>query len=121
MNDGTDSSRGSRRRARPTRAGALVAALAGIALLASACGGGSGGSAAAAGATAYQQALSYTRCMRSHGVPGFPDPTSQGTFIPTGIDPHSPQFQSAMRTCHHLLPAGRGQRSSSSSRWKATR
>jgi hypothetical protein len=48
--------------------------------------------------------------MRSHGVPGFPDPTSQGTFLPTGIDPHSPQVQSAMRTCHHLLPAGRGQR-----------
>jgi hypothetical protein len=48
--------------------------------------------------------------MRSHGVPGFPDPASQGTFIPTGIDPNSPQFQSAMRTCHHLLPAGRGQR-----------
>jgi hypothetical protein len=112
MNDGTDGSRGSQRWARPTRAGALAAALAGIALLASACGGGSpgSGSPAAAGATAYQKALAYTRCMRSHGVPGFPDPTSQGTFIPTGIDPHSPQFQSAMRTCHHLLPAGSGQR-----------
>ena len=112
MNDGTDGSRGSRRRAGPRRAGVLAAALAGIALLASACGSGSGGgSSAAARETAYQKAVSYTRCMRSHGVPGFPDPTSQGTFIPTGIDPNSPQFQSAMRTCHHLLPAGRGQRS----------
>jgi hypothetical protein len=112
MNDGTDGGRGSRRRAGPRRAGALAAALAGIALLASACGGGrpGSGSPAAAGTTAYQQALSYTSCMRWHGVPGFPDPTSQGTFIPTGIDPHSPQFQSAMRTCHHLLPAGSGQR-----------
>lgn len=112
MNDGTDGSRGSRRRAGPRRAGVLAAALASIALLAAACGGS--GSSATSGATAYktayQKALSYTRCMRSHGVPGFPDPTSQGTFIPTGIDPHSPQFQSADSTCHHLLPAGRGQR-----------
>jgi hypothetical protein len=110
MSDDTGS-RGQRRPARMRRAGALACAMAGTALLATACGGGGHPAAGAgSGVTAYQKALSYTRCMRSHGVPGFPDPTSQGTFLPTGIDPHSPQVQSAMRTCHHLLPAGRGQR-----------
>lgn len=107
MNDGTGGSRARPRRARPRRAGVLAAAVAGIALLAAACGGAP---SAAAGPAKYQKALAYTRCMRSHGVPGFPDPTSQGTFIPTGIDRHSPQVQSANFACMYLLPDGGGQR-----------
>lgn len=31
-------------------------------------------------ATNTQKALSYARCMRSHGVPSFPDPTTSGVY-----------------------------------------
>jgi hypothetical protein len=49
--------------------------------------------------------------MRSHGVAGFPDPTTGHEFkisiSPTsGANPESPGFQSAMTTCKHLLPGG---------------
>jgi hypothetical protein len=47
--------------------------------------------------------------MRSHGVPGFPDPDSQGgfTFTPKDhLSPGSPQFQPAQRACQHLAPGG---------------
>lgn len=54
------------------------------------------------------QLLRYARCMRSHGVPNFPDPTGRGLSLGQGIDPRSPQFQSAMQACHQLLP-GLGQ------------
>lgn len=39
-------------------------------------------------------------CMRSHGFPSFPDPTSQNVFnIPGGIDTNSAAYQSALSTC----------------------
>lgn len=39
-------------------------------------------------------------CMRSHGFPSFPDPTSQNVFnIPGGIDPNSAAYQSALSSC----------------------
>lgn len=82
------------------RAVALAAAMAAALLLVAGC----GGSSAAAGPTAYEKAVSYTRCMRSHGVPDWPSPTSQGTFVPTGIDLGSAQAQSAHFACEHLLP-----------------
>jgi hypothetical protein len=51
--------------------------------------------------------------MRSHGVPNFADPNSQGAFSGTsngksgnGVNPQSPQFQSAQRACSKLLPGG---------------
>lgn len=55
--------------------------------------------------------LKFAHCMRSHGVPDFPDPpaSGQGSTAPlksTGIDPQSPQFQAAVRACQHLAPAG---------------
>jgi hypothetical protein len=99
MNDGNDGP-GRPLRAGSGRAAVLPAALAGIALLAAAC----GGSSPAAGPTAYQKAVSYTRCMRSHGVPDWPNPTSQGTFVPTGIDLGSAQAQNAHFACEYLLP-----------------
>jgi hypothetical protein len=40
--------------------------------------------------------------MRSHGVPNFPDPTSQGDLNITGIDPNSTQFRVAQATCQRL-------------------
>jgi hypothetical protein len=65
--------------------------------------------------------LNLSRCMRAHGVSGFPDPVSSppanpagmaigfgrpGAFIviPETLDPSSPRFQQAAKTCH--LPGG---------------
>jgi hypothetical protein len=49
--------------------------------------------------------------MRSHGVPTFPDPTSQGTFQLSASLTASPQFKSADDACRSWAPAGplRGQ------------
>jgi len=62
------------------RVAAVITVVAG-ALLAAACGGspstGSGGSRDAGG-SANSQGLAYSRCVRSHGVPDFPDPGSNG-------------------------------------------
>ena len=57
----------------------------------------------------YQQALAYSRCMRSHGVPDFPDPGSGGGFTITAqpgsdLGPDSPTNQRAAKACQSLLP-----------------
>jgi hypothetical protein len=53
-----------------------------------------------------KQALKYTQCMRSHGVPNFPDPTRgpnglYGWTIPngSGINPQSATYQQASQAC----------------------
>jgi hypothetical protein len=49
----------------------------------------------------------YSACMRSHGVPNFPDPNGQGVITfgsGNGIDPSSPQFESAQKACQKLMP-----------------
>ena len=45
--------------------------------------------------------LGLAKCMRAHGVPNFPDPTSQGLrFSPSsGINPNSPAFLAAQKRC----------------------
>jgi hypothetical protein len=91
------------RRAGLARAGVVAAAVAGIALLA-ACGGGNSPAPAGNSGT-YQTALAFARCMRSHGEPSWPDPTSSGTFSTSGIDIASPQFSSASSACMNLRPA----------------
>jgi hypothetical protein len=53
----------------------------------------------------------FAACMRSHGVPQFPDPTNNGTNVKiliggSGIDPATPQFNAAQESCSGLLPAG---------------
>jgi hypothetical protein len=52
------------------------------------------------------KALKFAQCMRSHGVPNFPDPnpTNPGVVHLVGVDPGSPQFQSAQKSCESLLP-----------------
>ncbi len=55
------------------------------------------------------QALKFSKCMRSHGVPSFPDPQESGQNIQIGgpgVDPSSPQFQAAQNDCRSLLPGG---------------
>ncbi len=58
-------------------------------------------------------ALKFSRCMRTHGVPNFPDPTFSGgggarltlkAGGANGIDPNSPQFKAAQKTCQSDLP-----------------
>ena len=123
MNE-TTGGRGRWHRAWPGRAGVL-ALTAGVVLLAAACGGsssstGSGGSANAGGAnaggsvggagSASSQLLPFSRCMRSHGVPNFPDPSQQrrvpkyraatrGQQLPVPGGPERPA-----RTCSRAAP-----------------
>jgi hypothetical protein len=56
-------------------------------------------------ATANAAALKYATCMRSHGVPDFPDPNGQGLIQinATGtLEPSSPAFQKAEAACKSL-------------------
>jgi hypothetical protein len=51
--------------------------------------------------------MAMSVCMRSHGVPNFPDPSpGGGIHISSGINPASPSFRSAQAACFHLLPGG---------------
>jgi hypothetical protein len=60
-------------------------------------------------------AYAYARCMRSHGVPNFPDPhvSISGNHGSVGfaVNPSetgSPRFTSAQKTCSKILPAPSG-------------
>lgn len=53
------------------------------------------------------QGLSFARCVRSHGVPNFPDPASDGRIpdpATVGIDQGSPKFQAANDACAKYRP-----------------
>jgi hypothetical protein len=55
--------------------------------------------------------LRFSQCMRSHGVPGFPDPPGSGPAASkssggASFNPSAPQVQTAVGVCQHLLPAG---------------
>jgi hypothetical protein len=52
------------------------------------------------------EALAFSECMRSHGLPNFPDPNAQGVIQGSGLDPGSRTFQTATKDCRHLLPNG---------------
>jgi hypothetical protein len=69
-------------------------------------GGGQTTSGGAALSTQQQaQLLQFSKCMRLHGVPDFPDPSSHGLVLGSaGVDPQSPQFQSAQNACKSYLP-----------------
>lgn len=99
---------------RARRAGPGVVAVVALILAAAGCGGSSSGSnagAPGAGAgnahsTGSIRLVQFAKCMRSHGLGNFPDPTPEGTFLlPRGMT-GSPQFQSADRACRSLAPAG---------------
>jgi ABC-2 family transporter protein len=88
-----------------------------LALLVAGCGGGSSpGVASVASPTTtavagrtQNKALAYSACMRSHGVPRFPDPNSSGEILKSeviALNPGSPQFQAAQRACQGLQPNG---------------
>ena len=99
---------------RPRGGTAVVIAAAGLALLVAACSGspsstGSGGSSNAGG-SANSQLVAYSQCMRSKGLPDFPDPASgvppKVTAQELGVS--SSQLQAAQGACQHLLPASGG-------------
>lgn len=52
--------------------------------------------------------LRFARCMRTHGLPDFPDPTTNGRGIQINfpVNPNSPQFQSALKACRAVAPPG---------------
>ena len=65
-----------------------------------------------AGSVTYAQELAFVQCMRSHGVPNFPDPPPGSSItlqVPqngAGGKPSDPATQ-ALDACKHLLPRGR--------------
>jgi hypothetical protein len=113
MNDRTRVIRWPRRRLPPTaRSVAEIAATAVLILLAAACSSSpsstdSGGSSNAEGSTNSPSAVTFSACMRSHGVPNYPDPDSNGN-LPKGnardFGVSNSQYQAAQRACRHVLP-----------------
>jgi hypothetical protein len=85
---------------------AIAAVLCGLAL--AACGSSSKLSQPKSAAS--NQFLAFSECMRSHGIPNFPDPSGGGGGIRislgSGINPGSPAFRAAQSQCKHLLPGG---------------
>lgn len=68
---------------------------------------GSSGNAGSASQAKASAGLRFADCMRSHGVPNFPDPSAGGGVqfsVGSGINPKSPAFQSARSQCFKLLP-----------------
>jgi hypothetical protein len=51
--------------------------------------------------TQMHRLLTLAECVRTHGYPAFPDPSSHGQFALdlASLDPHSPQLQAAIKTC----------------------
>jgi hypothetical protein len=48
----------------------------------------------------------WARCLRAHGVAGFPDPSSDGAIDSGRFDPDAPAFARASRHCLWLQPRG---------------
>src|SRR5215471_9638195 len=96
----------------PWRAAALAVAAA-VAALTTGCGLvhvhlESSGSSASTGPAAYRAELAYARCMRAHGLPGFPNPYPPGgpsVHYRLNINPNSPAAR-ANDACKHLPPGG---------------
>jgi hypothetical protein len=91
------------------RTGLFLAVAAALAIVLGACGSSSGNSAdAPAGpspGSSQSGAVAFAQCVRSHGVPDFPDP-QDGHFLITGADQDNPNFNSAVQACQHLLGPG---------------
>ena len=96
-----------------------ILALAGAVPALAACGSSNSSSAASANPKA-AQAIAFARCVRSHGVPNFPDPPggrgfglqlqasggsgSAQSLKVNGVPVNAPAFQSAMRACQSYMP-----------------
>jgi hypothetical protein len=105
MNEATG---GRRRWCRPRRAGVL-AVMAGIVMLAAACGGSPSSTLDTGVSGQFRQNLAFAQCMRSHGLPDFPDPNANGHGFGNQQDANheqsNPHFGTAYSACQHLLPS----------------
>jgi hypothetical protein len=93
------------------RGWAILIVMAGLALLTAACGGGgtpAGSSASPSAATGQGKALAYSECVRSHGVPKFPDPSANGNLQVNGnsLGVSQSVMQAALQACANLQPGG---------------
>ena len=101
---------------RTARTAVGIVAIAAVALLAacsasSPSSAGSGGSPNAGGSASSTSAVAYSGCMRAHGLPGYPDPTSGGEIPKTDaqeLGVSSSELQAAQTACQHLYPTNGG-------------
>jgi hypothetical protein len=102
------------------RAAAAAVIAAGVALLAVGCGGSHRNATAGTSAASTQPgaALAFSRCMRSHGVPSFPDPDPQGNIPPFDAGVSKQASAAATSACKRLLPRGGGDASGSGDKRK---
>jgi hypothetical protein len=119
---------------RPRRPLVLVSlvAVAAFALLAAGCGGGGGSPGVASvsssttatttqNATTQSGLLAFSQCMRSHGVPSFPDPQRfAGGNVKLTIHQLGPS-RAALSACNHLLPTNGGSGSPETAQQERTR
>lgn len=99
---------------RAVRAFPLALGLIAAAVLAVGCGSSSPKSTTTS-PTVAAQALAFSKCMRSHGVPNFPDRggtppngpynSIAGIVIPSSINTQSPAYLSATKSCQGVLSA----------------
>ena len=101
---------------RRVHAAAVITVMAAAALLAAACSGSpsSSGSPSATGTghgSFLADELAFSRCVRAHGVPNFPDPSANGQASASSkqVLASNPGSPAAVRACVHLLPIGHGQ------------
>jgi hypothetical protein len=99
-----------------------VAAVAALAIPLAACGSTKPGTADASSASKQSSMIAFANCIRSHGVPNFPDPSntsgggiqiqdsqrsgSGASAKVNGVAVNGPAFQSAMQACRSKLPNG---------------
>ena len=88
-----------------------VAAVAVCSFALAACGsspGPSGSSTASGSASALTQGVRFAQCMRSNGVPSWPDPSSGDGHAQAlnRVDANSPAFQRAYAACRKGVPSG---------------
>jgi hypothetical protein len=68
-------------------------------------GGGSANSLTMVGGNAAAM-RKFASCMRSHGIPNFPDPSANGSVTFSGMNPDSPVFRKAQDACRKFTPNG---------------
>lgn len=91
-------------------------------LLVAGCGSSDGSSPSRVSRT-YAQGVKYADCMRSHGVPTFPDPNSQRSSAApqtTPADELAPAYKSAQSACAKLRPGAKALPGAISSTQKAS-